>query len=180
MVSKKLLKIGLLQLVVVILVYIGLGTLSNYYHDQTSAHIREARNAGYNSKIEATLYDIQPYTHKGKEYLLVYYGNTDMFGGHYSDYALIAKDTDIDKYVKIDKRFCLMYEGSERVTVYVEDIEYPGELIDAYNMVRIHKVSDTALLLTLVILPFSGLIFVALAIAALIVYIVKKQKEAAS
>lgn len=175
--AKRLLQIGIIQLVVVILAYLVTGMLSNYYYKQMSAQVREARNAGYNSKIEATLYEMQPYTYEGQEYILINYGNTDLFGGSYSDYALISPDTNIDKKIKIDERFCLMYEDQERVELDVSEGKQPGEILDAYNMVHVNEVSDELLLIILICLPFSGMIFVALAIAALIVHIVKKRKE---
>ena len=176
--SKRLLQFGIIQLIVVILAYLVTGMLSNHYYEQMSMQVREARNAGYNSKIDAQLYNIQRYTYDGKEYTLLNYGNTDLFGGSYSDYALISPDTPIEKQVKVNNRFCLMYDGQERVEITVKGQTEPAEILNAYNVIHVNEVSTELILILMICIPFSGLLCVALAITALIIYLVKKRKEA--
>lgn len=132
--TKRWIAISGIFLGICMLVLLACAAISEYWSNQQAQLSAEARDAGYNQRISARLYSIEQYRYNGETYYLVNYGNKDMFGGSYSDYALLPMDTIVHKSIKEDRWMLLYYRDSQAVDENFSIDGHPEycEILDAY------------------------------------------------
>ncbi len=177
--TKRWIAVSGILVAVCILVLLACGAVNDYWNSQQMQYRAEARDAGYKERVSARLYSIEQYEYNGETYYLVNYGNRDMFGGSYSDYALIPLETVVHKSAKVDRWMYLYYSDSQKV----EDFTIDGhneycELLDAYMMIGQYEIPiELWLGAILGALLSGGICIISAIVLGVQCYIRKKKKQ---